>query len=886
MSNLKFKFSMPDDETLARYISIKGEKGEKGDPTKLSQLENDEGFVKSDTNSLANYYAKTETDNRINAAVAALDGELGVPDGFFTDESETVSGEGQTITFNGTANAILKDIKLYGDTRQDGTPTPDNPVDVQVVTGDQTIIISDNDQQSQSFALSLGEIELVKIGSYQDSIWYDDGVWKIRKAIAKGQIYVNTIVDSYSNLIYATVVKPADYIGKGNYDDYSVLSEVATYQYKTGNTWDVADYIYKILPNANTNLFYMGLPLSTTLEEAREIINGSIIYYPLANTVEEEIDDSELIKQLNALLAAKSYKGTTQITANGNIPAFLFVNSFKANWSGTICGLNKGINDKVGRAEFDEKPYCFDSVAEMQTYDLKAGDRVKTLGYHSTNDGGGAYYVITDSEPNSYYETLENGLYAILVHTGNIVRPSQFGAYHDGIHDDHDALQSALDALHNNDAKVLDLQGFTYWIASPLILESNYRCVIKNGEVKALNSFTIDSEDTENNFLLITSNINTNPNGETFGTFPTEDLTIDRVNFDAQLISGLGCLILNRFIRVNITNCQFKRYTTKGLYLPSKNSHEVNVNNSNFLAFLGSEEEALHNPGIGIYNDTLDGMFDHLIIIGGQYGIYNNKGANIYSAIHIYGQLEYSLYHAGGTGVTYTQMYIDGKGVYWFRPWLSTFSDSFFLVESTPLTLDRGDSANIDIKGLKVSNCVANNYTTGSTFDVITLPNGNFRTIEECEFDITNTNMTDNRYLVNVNKITKPQVVFLDGTQQEISISSVGTITGISGNSNFTKSVVNNVINVTGYTTTGWSWLGIVLNLDSDKTYKIINKYTNGQKNFRIYSFSSIEVSQNGTVLKPENSNKVGYEIFNSGSGTVVLAVIDKGVFDIEISEA
>lgn len=45
MADLNLKFKMPDDETLAKYIPIKGEKGERGDPTKTSQLENDSDFT-------------------------------------------------------------------------------------------------------------------------------------------------------------------------------------------------------------------------------------------------------------------------------------------------------------------------------------------------------------------------------------------------------------------------------------------------------------------------------------------------------------------------------------------------------------------------------------------------------------------------------------------------------------------------------------------------------------------------------------------------------------------------------------------------------------------------------------------------------------------------
>lgn len=50
------------------------------------------------------------------------------------------SGEGETPTLDNTANATMS-IDLKGNTSQDGTPTPDDPVDVQVVTGDNTINI-------------------------------------------------------------------------------------------------------------------------------------------------------------------------------------------------------------------------------------------------------------------------------------------------------------------------------------------------------------------------------------------------------------------------------------------------------------------------------------------------------------------------------------------------------------------------------------------------------------------------------------------------------------------------------------------------------------------------------------------------------------------------
>lgn len=59
MADLKLKFKMPEDETLAKYISIKGEKGDPGDPTKTSQLENDSDFT---TNAALNSGLATKAD--------------------------------------------------------------------------------------------------------------------------------------------------------------------------------------------------------------------------------------------------------------------------------------------------------------------------------------------------------------------------------------------------------------------------------------------------------------------------------------------------------------------------------------------------------------------------------------------------------------------------------------------------------------------------------------------------------------------------------------------------------------------------------------------------------------------------------------------------------
>ena len=58
-----------------------------------------------------------------------------------TNGDSTMTEQGTSITLNNTLNAPLKNIEFYGDTEQDGTPTPDNPIEINSVTGGQVVSI-------------------------------------------------------------------------------------------------------------------------------------------------------------------------------------------------------------------------------------------------------------------------------------------------------------------------------------------------------------------------------------------------------------------------------------------------------------------------------------------------------------------------------------------------------------------------------------------------------------------------------------------------------------------------------------------------------------------------------------------------------------------------
>lgn len=725
-----------------------------------------------------------------------------------------------------------------------------------------------------TYAAYFEPIELCKIGDYQDYIYKDGSDWKIHKAIDKAQIDVTSVSSNYSQVTYGFYNKPSNYIGRGNYTDYPVVCEKLQYHWRAQQEqWNSTAFLNMILPNGDQNIMMIGFEHGTSLADAQAAVNDSMMYFPLKESAQTDttITNEALNAQLDVIKLAS---GTNTITVtSADLAAELCIEDYVDNWSGNMANID---------AELNERVIAFDTVSDMKAADLSAGEHARTLGYHAINDGGGALYKIVDTQPaTGHYETLSGSLYASLVYDGSI-KPCQYGAYHDGTHDDSDILQECLDDLHEHIYFAMDLQGYKYWIAKPLHLDSTYRATIKNGEINALNTFQIDGEDTEKNYLLYTTNVNNNPSGEVYGGVATEDLKITNITFDCKYVAGLGCLRLRYYLRVNVDLCLFRRYLTEGVKTTNDSSHELVLTNSNFNASLGPNES--NSTGVAIVCNGYDNIYSNLIITGGKYGIQHDQAkANMFSKIHIYGQTDYSIYSVSSSQNTYEEMYIDGKGIYIHSPWLITFVNCYFLVSMTPITLDK--TGGVTIFGVKFIGCIGTNYSEND-IDLITLPSGNFLHCTDCAFDISLTNhINDNRYLVDVPYITKFNKVFINDADADYAMNAGGQIIATTA-SRYTFTAVNNIIDVSAFDNTGDNWLAFVIPLDNNKTYKCINR-TNNTADFRVFGISSLDLWTLGTKIKESTSNKYGYDTFDSGSYSYYLvAVYGAHRFDIEISEA
>lgn len=129
-----------------------------------------------------------------------------------------------------------------------------------------------------------------------------------------------------------------------------------------------------------------------------------------------------------------------------------------------IIELQNGLYAKYLVADARNKVVVFNTVADMKTSNkVKAGYTIRTLGYHSVNDGGAADYVIVDDIGDEQPDdgsiiALQKNLYAKLLIT-DYVNVKWFGAYGDGIHDDTKSIQKAL-ALN----KILNIPEGIYYV--------------------------------------------------------------------------------------------------------------------------------------------------------------------------------------------------------------------------------------------------------------------------------------------------------------------------------------------------------------------------------------------------------------------------------------
>lgn len=176
-------------------------------------------------------------------------------------------------------------------------PNPDYPQAVKTVTGDNMVKISDG-QNEQSYEVNLGNIELCKIGDYQDYIYKSGGKWYVHKEVGisvgselgwrkgGGQAFADTT-------IFYDLTKKAIYRG-------SIISNYLRFAVDNYGQ-DVSDSISTTVGGEISIRISNSIATDITAFTDWLDTNGVIIYYPLATPTDTEITNSALIAQLEAV---------------------------------------------------------------------------------------------------------------------------------------------------------------------------------------------------------------------------------------------------------------------------------------------------------------------------------------------------------------------------------------------------------------------------------------------------------------------------------------------------------------------------------------------------------------------------------------------------------
>lgn len=193
--------------------------------------------------------------------------------------------------------------------------------------------------QGKDYEINLNNIELNKIGNYQDYIYNYGTKWYLHKEIGKvilnGSETINKGGTTNNQYFYANVL--SNYIKPSN-NDTLVQHYTNYFINKTPNQLSGGSVIGSAIRVDNTIGFAFGLNSEINTVDKCKIwlsSNNIVVNYLLATPTNTEITDTTLISQLNALYKAYTYKNQTNISqSNNDLPFILNVEAFTDTYNG------------------------------------------------------------------------------------------------------------------------------------------------------------------------------------------------------------------------------------------------------------------------------------------------------------------------------------------------------------------------------------------------------------------------------------------------------------------------------------------------------------------------------------------------------------------------
>lgn len=213
--------------------------------------------------------------------------------------------------------------------------TIENTIISNIQFEEGTTITSFVPYSKTDYPINLGDIELCKINTYKDYFHKDSGKWYVHKEVGKvvldGTETWNLITGTDRRFYTSSSTPLAMVIEVVGGRKFGELVSNA-FMCQKGYTSDLKMF----LQVSNNNVNNLGFTdINSSFEDTSSVTtwlssNNTIVYYVLATPTEEEIKNTTLIEQLEAISKAKSVKDKTYITqTNDELPFILDVEAIK-----------------------------------------------------------------------------------------------------------------------------------------------------------------------------------------------------------------------------------------------------------------------------------------------------------------------------------------------------------------------------------------------------------------------------------------------------------------------------------------------------------------------------------------------------------------------------
>lgn len=290
------------------------------------------------------------------------------------------------------------------------------------------------------------------------------------------------------------------------------------------------------------------------------------------------------------------------------------------------------------------------------------------------------------------------------------INVKDFGAVGDGVSDDTAAIQKAVTYAFGAGCKIeIDGNGGEYTISTPIIYPAGSLVTLRNMKLVAAACF-----DKSKYMVEVTSQKDGLCN---------HDLSFEDLIMDASHRGG--CLLVDNYIRVIVSNCTFLHFSTCGIRLDkTKDSHECLISKVWAFEFLyGEPGFSTPTPSsTGLQINSPDNEINQYVSYYTGRGIVINAHYNLISQAHV-GCGIYALYitqNAAWTSIN--QCYIDSASVLWENPWNTEFSGCKFLTNtetaSFAFVIIRPMAANTFMRGAKITQCSFHNMGSATVISV------------------------------------------------------------------------------------------------------------------------------------------------------------------------